>query len=122
MISIFNVCEIYTRIIKNSFPSFICNLVDFNIKIKDLAELICTNLKLSKKIIVYKNNNNDLRNYRVKSVVFKKYFNKIDSSKFAKDLKNLLNNFKKNKIKRGAENIRMLFYRKKFLKKNKNDE
>lgn len=122
LISIFDVCKIYKKIIKNSFPSFTCNLVNFNIKIKDLAELICTNLKLSKKIIVFKKNNNDLRNYRVNSIVFKKYFNKIDSSNFSKDLKDLLYNFNKNKIKRGTENIRMLFYKKKFLKKNKSNE
>ena len=73
-ISVNDVCKIYDILIsKSDLPSFICNIVSFNSKIKDIAYQICKILKLDRKIVKFRKNFSDKRNYNVGSKNFKKF-------------------------------------------------
>jgi len=112
-ISVHDVCKIYEILIsKDNLPSFICNIGSFNSKIRNIAYKICKILNVNKKIIKFKKNSNDKRNYIVGSKNFKKYFgSNFKYSKFDFEIKRLKNNLKKYKIDFSKNTIRMYFYR-----------
>ena len=113
-LSINDVCKIYSSIIESNKPSFICNLVSFNSKIRNLANLVCKKFGISSKIIKYNRKNFDKRNYKVGSHNFRKYFRNLKFTSLNKDILNLKNSYKKFKIKKGVSTIRMLYYKKKL--------
>ena len=112
-ISVNDVCNIYGLLIqKEKLPSFICNIVSFNSKIKDIAYRVCKILNSDKKNIIFKKSFSDKRNYNVGSKNFKKYFGqKFKFSKFDYEIKNLFKNLKKYKIIFNKNTIRMKFYK-----------
>lgn len=112
-ISVNDVCNIYERLVSNDkLPSFICNIGAFNSKIRNIAFKICNILKVNKKIITFKKNSNDKRNYIVGSKNFKKYFGKnFKFSKFSEEIIFLKKNLKKNKINYNKNTVRMKFYK-----------
>lgn len=112
-ISVNDVCKIYDILIsKKNLPSFICNIVSFNSKIRDIAFQICKILKVNTRIIQFKNNFSDKRNYNVGSKNFKKFFgNKFKFSKFSFEINTLKKNLKKYKIDFNKNTIRMKFYK-----------
>ena len=112
-ISVNDVCNIYEKLISNDkFPSFVCNIVSFNSKIHNIAFKICNILKVNKKIITFKNNSTDKRNYIVGSKNFIKYFGKnFKFSNFSKEILHLRKGLKKNKIDFNKNTIRMKFYK-----------
>ena len=112
-ISVNDVCKIYNILIsKKDLPSFICNIVSFNSKIRDIAFKICKILKVNKKIILFKKNLSDKRNYNVESKNFKKFFGKkFKFSKFEYEVKSLKKNLKKYKITFNRNTVRMKFYK-----------
>tara|TARA_A100001011_G_scaffold397127_1_gene497154 strand:- start:18349 stop:19326 length:978 start_codon:yes stop_codon:yes gene_type:complete len=116
-ISVSDIVKIYIHIIKkNNLPSFICNLVSFNNTIADIATKISKILKVDKKLINFKNNLVDKRNYKVGSKKFTKYFGKnFKFANFSTEIKILEKNMKKFKIKKNDQTIRMKFYKKKLL-------
>lgn len=116
-IAIKDICKIYEIIInKKNMPSFICNLVSFNSKISDLAFKISKILKTDKKLIKFKKNFSDKRNYLVGSRNFYKYFGKnFKFSTFSKEIKILKRNILKYNIKIDQNTIRMKFYKKKLI-------
>ena len=112
-ISVNDVCKIYEILIsKTSLPSFICNIVSFNSKIRNIAYKICEILKVNKNFVKFKKNFSDKRNYNVGSKNFKKFFgNNFRFSKFDFEITNLKNNLKKFKIDFHKNTIRMKFYK-----------
>jgi len=112
-ISINDVCKIYDLLIsKNKLPSFICNIVSFNSKIRNIAYRICSMLQVNKKIVQFKKKSSDKRNYNVGSKNFKKYFgHNFKFSKFDFEIKNLKKNLKKYKIDYNKNTIRIKFYK-----------
>ena len=112
-ISVSDVCNIYEKLISNDkLPSFICNIGSFNSKIRNIAFKICDILKVNKKIITFKKNSKDKRNYIVGSKCFKKYFGKsFKFSNFKEEILNLKKNLKKNKIDFNKNTVRMKFYK-----------
>ena len=116
-ISVNDIVKIYKIIIKkNNLPSFVCNLVSFNNTISDIASKISEILKIDKKLINFKDNLIDKRNYKVGSKKFKKYFGKsFKFSSFSKEIKFLEKNMKKYHIKKNRQTIRMKFYKKILL-------
>lgn len=115
-ISLTDICKIYNHLIKTpKLPSFTCNLVSFNSTIKNLAILIIKILKNKKSKIIFKIKSQDIRNYFVESINFKKYFGKqFQFSNFSQEITNLKNMIIKNKIKVNDQTIRMRFYKKLF--------
>ncbi len=112
-ISVNDVCNIYEKLISNDkLPSFVCNIVSFNSKIHNVAFKICNILKVDKKIITFKNNSTDKRNYIVGSKKFIKYFGKnFKFANFSKEILHLRKGLKKNKIDFSKNTIRMKFYK-----------
>ena len=112
-ISVKDVCNIYDKLVTNDkLPSFVCNIGSFNSKIRNIAFKICDILKVDKKIINFKNNSKDKRNYIVGSKNFKKYFGKnFRFSNFEKEIIDLKKNLKKNKIDFNKNTVRMKFYK-----------
>ena len=115
-ISLTDICKVYNHLIKTpKLPSFTCNLVSFNSTIKNLAILIIKILKNKKSKIIFKIKSQDIRNYFVESINFKKYFGKqFQFSNFSQEITNLKNMIIKNKIKVNDQTIRMRFYKKLF--------
>lgn len=114
-ISLNDVCRIYNILIKNKKNSFITNLVNFNLTIKELTKKICKVLNVSfDSQVIFNKSNNDKRNYNVKSKNFKKYFKNFKFSSFNKELKELKKGIVKNNIKKNNSTIRMKFYKKLF--------
>jgi len=113
-ISLNDVSKVYEILLQKKYPSFICNLVSFNSTIRDIAKNVCKVLKINPKVIQYKNNNPDKRNYFVGSKVFKKYFKNFIFSSFKEDILELKDLIKKNKEKISNKTIRMKFYKKLF--------
>ncbi len=115
-ISVNDVCNIYKILVsKDKLPSFICNIGAFNSKIKNIAHNICNILKVNKKIIKFKENFNDKRNYIVGSKNFRKYFGKkFKFSNFEYEVKHLKKKLKENKINFNKNTIRMRFYKDKL--------
>ena len=111
-ISVNDVCKIYDILIsKIELPSFICNIVSFNSKIRTIAYQICKILKVDRDIIKFKKNFSDKRNYNVGSKNFRKFFGyNFKYSKFDFEIKNLKTNLKKYKIDFDKNTIRMKFY------------
>ena len=96
--------------------SFYFNLVSFNATISDIALNICKILKVEKKMILFKGNVIDKRNYKVGSKIFKKNFGKnFKFSNFASEIKTLGKNMKKFNIKKNINTIRMKFYKKNLV-------
>lgn len=119
-ISLTDVSKIYEKIIlKENLPSFVINLVAFNSTIKNLAFKIVKYFNLSKKNIKFVSKNKDPRNYKTKSKNLKKYLGNIKFTSFNYEINNLIKGIKKYKIKSNTSTIRMKFYKRKFLKKNK---
>ncbi len=112
-ISVKDVCNIYDKLVTNDkLPSFVCNIGSFNSKIRNIAFKICDILKVDKKIINFKDNSKDKRNYIVGSKNFKKYFGKnFRFSNFKKEIIDLKKNLKKNKIDFNKNTVRMKFYK-----------
>ena len=112
-ISVSDVCKIYKILIsKDKLPSFICNIVSFNSKIKTIAFKICKIFNVNKNQIIFKKQINDKRNYIVGSKNFKKYFgNKFKFSKFDEEINYLKKNLKKYKINFNKNTVRMNFYK-----------
>ncbi len=112
-ISVNDVCNVYDKLVTNDkLPSFICNIGSFNSKIRNIALKICKILNVNKKIINFKENSNDKRNYIVGSKNFKKYFGKkFKFSNFKNEIINLKKNLKKNKIDFNKNTVRMKFYK-----------
>ena len=112
-ISVKDVCNIYDKLISNDkLPSFICNIGSFNSKIRKIAFDICDILRVNKKIITFKKNSNDKRNYIVGSKNFNKYFGKnFKFSNFREEVIDLKKNLKKNKIDFNKNTVRMKFYK-----------
>ncbi len=116
-ISLTDVAKIYKILLsKNTYPSFITNLVAFNSTIKDLAFNVIKYFKGSERQIEFISNNKDNRNYRTKSKNINKYFNKVKFSKLNYEIKKLVEGIEKYKIKSDTSTIRMKFYKKKFSK------
>ena len=115
-ISLTDICKVYDHLIKTpKLPSFTCNLVSFNSTIKNLAILIIKILKNKKSKIIFKIKSQDIRNYFVESINFKKYFGKqFQFSNFSQEIINLKNMIIKNKIEVNDQTIRMRFYKKLF--------
>lgn len=115
-ISLTDICKVYDHLIKTpKLPSFTCNLVSFNSTIKNLAILIIKILKNKKSKIIFKIKSQDIRNYFVESINFKKYFGKqFHFSNFSQEIINLKNMIIKNKIEMNDQTIRMRFYKKLF--------
>lgn len=115
-ISLTDICKVYDHLIKTpKLPSFTCNLVSFNSTIKNLAILIIKILKNKKSKIIFKIKSQDIRNYFVESINFKKYFGKqFHFSNFSQEIINLKNMIIKNKIEVNDQTIRMRFYKKLF--------
>ena len=116
-ISVNDILKIYEQIIKTkNMKSFTCNLVSFNATISDIALNICKILKVEKKMILFKGNVIDKRNYKVGSKIFKKHFGKnFKFSNFASEIKSLGKNMKKFNIKKNINTIRMKFYKKNLV-------
>lgn len=116
-ISVTDILKIYDQIINTTnMKSFICNLVSFNAMISDIALDICRILKVDKKLISFKGNFVDKRNYKVGSKIFKKHFGKnFKFSNFDTEVKNLGKNMEKFKIKKNINTIRMQFYKKNLI-------
>ena len=112
-ISVNDVCNIYEKLVSDDkLPSFICNIGSFNLKIRQIAFKICNILKVNKKIIRFKKNSNDKRNYIVGSKNFKKYFGKnFKFSNFKEEVLDLKKKLKKNKIDFNKNTVRMKFYK-----------
>ncbi len=112
-ISVNDILKIYSQIIStHNMKSFICNLVSFNATISDIALNICKILKVQKKLILFKGNFVDKRNYKVGSKTFKKHFGKnFKFSNFASEIKSLGKNMKKFNTKKNINTIRMKFYK-----------
>ena len=116
-ISINDICGIYLYILKRKkIPSFICNLVAFNSTIKILADKITNIFGTNKNLVVYKQSNYDKRNYKVGSNIFKKFFKNYKFSDFSKEVKILSTKMKFFKIRQNSNTVRMLYYKKLFLK------
>lgn len=115
-ISLTDICKVYDHLIKTpKLPSFTCNLVSFNSTIKNLAILIIKILKNKKSKIIFKIKSQDIRNYFVESINFKKYLGKkFHFSNFSQEIINLKNMIIKNKIEVNDQTIRMRFYKKLF--------
>ena len=115
-ISLTDICKIYHHLINsNKIPSFICNLVSFNLTIRDLALSVCKILKNKKSKILFNENNKDKRNYYVVSNNFKDYFKKkFKFANFSNEIKKLAKLIKKNNIKLNSQTIRLKFYKKLF--------
>ena len=114
-LSLNDVSNVYKAIIikHKSFGSFICNLVSFNLKIKNGAEQIVEIITDKGTKIVYNPNNKDKRNYVVGSNIFKNKFGKnFKFSKFKTEIKNLYFKMKSNKTKLNDQTIRMKYYKK----------
>jgi nucleoside-diphosphate-sugar epimerase len=117
-ISVNDIVKVYDFIInkKKKLPSFICNLVAFNSSITNIAFKILNILKTKSKI-QFKENFADNRNYKIKSIYFKDLFGaKFIFSKFNKEVLELKNFLKKNKIKKNLRTIRLKFYKKNIRK------
>jgi nucleoside-diphosphate-sugar epimerase len=113
-ISVKDIVKVYDFIInkKEKLPSFICNLVAFNSSIKDIAFKILNTLKTNSKV-KFKENFADNRNYKIKSKYFKNLFStKFTFSIFEKEILELKNFIKKNRIKKNLGTIRLKFYKK----------
>ena len=106
-------CKIYDiLVLKDKLPSFICNIVSFNSKIRTIAYKICDILKVNKKIVKFKKNFSDKRNYNVGSKNFSQFFGtNFKFSKFNYEIKNLRINLKKNNINFNKNTVRMKFYK-----------
>jgi nucleoside-diphosphate-sugar epimerase len=118
-LSLNDVTNVYKFILKNNknLGSFRCNLVSFNIKIKDLAKKIIKLLNKKKINIVFNKKNKDKRNYIVGSKIFKKKFgNKFKFSNFYNEIECLYKNMIYHKIKLNKSTIRMKYYADKFNK------
>ena len=113
-ISLQDISNVYKILVSKKPKSFICNLVAFNLKIKDLAEEVCKILKAPQDAIIYKKNNVDLRNYNVSNNKFKKIFKSFRFSNLNKEIKALKRQYVKYNIKKSSKTIRMLFYKKKL--------
>ena len=70
--------KIYKLIIIKNHKSYICNLVSFNLKIKDLASKVCKSLGVTNKIIFFNKKNVDHRNYKVSNKRFKKFLKTLN--------------------------------------------
>ena len=114
-ISLNDVCQVYDILIKSKKNSFITNLVNFNLNIKDLTKKICKVLNASfKSHVMFNKKNNDKRNYNVKSKNFKKIFKSFKHSSFKKELLDLKVGIIQNDIKKNNSTVRMKFYKKLF--------
>jgi nucleoside-diphosphate-sugar epimerase len=114
-ISLNDVCKIYDILIKSKKKSFITNLVNFNLTIKDLTKKICKVLNVSfDSQVIFNKKNNDKRNYNVKSKNFKKLFKNFMYSSFKKEIRDLKAGIIKNDLKINSLTIRMKFYKKLF--------
>ena len=114
LISVQDVCKVYSILILKKPKSFICNLVAFNSKIRDLAEKIRNILNAPKSSIVYKKDNIDKRNYNVSNKKFKRIFANFKFVRLDKDVKALRRYYIRYKIKKDIKTVRMLFYKKKL--------
>lgn len=116
-LSLNDVTNIYKLILKKdkNLGSFKCNLVSFNMKIKDLAKKIIKVMSNKKVNVIFNKKNKDKRNYIVGSKIFKKIFGKnFKYSNFDFEVKNLYNKMIAHKIKLDKSTIRMKYYSKKF--------
>ena len=114
-ICLLDICRIYEKIIKEkNLKSYICNLVHFNLTIRELSLKICKILKLNKHYISFNSKSTDKRNYNVNSIYFKKLFPNFKFSSLNNEIKKLKSGLKKNKIKVSDQTIRMNFYKKLF--------
>jgi len=115
-ISLTDIVKIYKiLIIKDSLPSFVCNLVAFNATIKTIAINICKIMKLNKKYISFNNKQFDKRNYIVGSKNFKKYFGKsFKFSNFKNEIKILKKNIIKFRLDFNFNTVRLKFYKRLF--------
>ena len=114
-ISIKDVARIYRKVIEMKKKSYVCNLVGFNMQIKDIAKKITRCLKTKKNVIKFNKKNFDQRDYKIENTKFKEIFKNFKFSNFNEAIFELYRNFKKLKIRESNKNIRMKFYRKKFL-------
>jgi nucleoside-diphosphate-sugar epimerase len=117
-LSLNDVTNVYKLILKNkNLSSFKCNLVSFNMKIKDLAKKLIKAISKKKINVIFNKKNDDKRNYIIGSKVFKKKFgNKFKFSNFDDEIKNLYNKMIFHKIKLNKSTIRMKYYADKFNK------
>jgi len=113
-VSVQDIANIYTILVSRKAQSFICNLVAFNLKISDLAIKVSKILKIPKENIVYKKDNNDLRNYKISNKKFQKLFAGFKFTSLDKEVLALKKHYIKFKTKRNIRTIRMLFYKKKL--------
>lgn len=114
-ISVNDICRIYDHIlIRQKYPSFICNLVAFNSTIAKIAFKICEIFNVEKKIIAYSLKNKDKRNYKVASNNFKKYFKNFKFTNFTKEINVLRKKMDLFKVRQNTETVRMLYYTKLF--------
>jgi nucleoside-diphosphate-sugar epimerase len=118
-LSLNDVTNVYKFILKKNknLSSFKCNLVSFNMKIKDLAKKLIKVISKKKINIIFNKKNKDKRNYIIGSKIFKKKFgNKFKFSNFDEEIKNLYNKMIFHKIKLNKSTIRMKYYVDKFNK------
>ena len=113
-ISVNDISKIYNLIIIKNHKSYICNLVSFNLRIKDLASKVCRSLGVSNKIIFFNKKNVDHRNYKVSNKRFTKIFKNFKFANFNLEIKKLRTFLKKTNRVENTKNIRMKFYKKKF--------
>ena len=118
-LSLNDVSNVYKVILKKNkkLGSFKCNLVSFNIKIKDLAKKLLKVINKKKINVIFNKKNKDKRNYIVGSKIFKKKIgSKFKFSNFDNEIKNLYNKMIYHNIKLNKSTIRMKYYANKFNK------
>lgn len=118
-LSLNDVSNVYKVILKKNkkLGSFKCNLVSFNIKIKDLAKKLLKVINKKKINVIFNKKNKDKRNYIVGSKIFKKKIgSKFKFSNFDYEIKNLYNKMIYHNIKLNKSTIRMKYYANKFNK------
>ncbi len=113
-ISVIDISKIYKNIILKKHKSYICNLVSFNLKIKDLAYKVSKSLGAKEDIIDFNKKNIDHRNYKVSNKRFKKLFKNFKFANFNSEIKKLKIFLKKSNHIENEKNIRMKFYKNKF--------
>ena len=113
-ISVIDISKIYKNIIIKNHKSYICNLVSFNLKIRDLASKICKSLGTTDNIVFFNKKNIDHRNYKVSNKTFKKIFKNFKFASFNSEIKKLKSFLKKSNRFENEKNIRMKFYKNKF--------
>ena len=111
-ISVRDISKIYNLIIIKNHKSYICNLVSFNLRVKDLAFKVCKSLGASNKIVFFNKKNVDHRNYKVSNKKFKNIFKNFRFSSFNNEIKKLKKFLKKTNPIENQKNIRIKFYKK----------